>query len=163
MSKPWEVDDGLWTRIEPLVLVVQRRYRHPGRRRLDGWQVFCRILFVVHTGIPWRFLPQELGFGSGMTCWRRLRDWNEAGVRQRLHELLLAELRTADMLVLSRAAVDSSHIRAMKRGPATDRSCGPSLSAAPDRSAGLCHDRRPRCGHGGRARCASSPGQCLRR
>ncbi|WP_435839891.1 IS5 family transposase [Streptomyces canus] len=118
-SKPWEVDDGLWTRIAPLVPVVQRRYRHPGRRRLDDRQVLCGILFVLHTGIPWRFLPQELGFGSGMTCWRRLRDWNEAGVWQRLHELLLAELRTADMLDLSRAAVDSSHIRAMKGGPAT--------------------------------------------
>ncbi|MFC8237664.1 hypothetical protein [Streptomyces sp. NPDC057284] len=39
-------------------------------------------------GVP----PQELGFGSRMTCWRRLRDWNEAGVWQQLHELLLAEL-----------------------------------------------------------------------
>jgi hypothetical protein len=54
-----------------------------------------------------------------MTCWRRLRDWNEAGVWQRLHELLLAELRAVDMLDLSRAAVDSSHIRAMKGGSAT--------------------------------------------
>ncbi|WP_449657645.1 IS5 family transposase [Streptomyces doebereineriae] len=121
-SKPCEVDDGLWIRIEPLVPVVQCRYRHPGRRRLDDRQVLCGILFVLHTGIPWRFLPQELGFGSGMTCWRRLRDWNEAGVWQRLHELLLAELRTADMLDLSRAAVDSSHIRAMKSG----RPTGPS-------------------------------------
>ncbi|MFD3621645.1 IS5 family transposase [Streptomyces sp. NPDC058676] len=117
-SKPWEVDDGLWARIEPLLPVVQRRYRHPGRRRLDDRQVLCGILFVLYTGIPWRFLPQELGFGSGMTCWRRLRDWNEAGVWQRLHELLLAELRRADMLD-PRAAVDSSHIRAMKGGPAT--------------------------------------------
>jgi len=81
--------------------------------------VLSGILFVLYTGIPWRFLPQELGFGSGMTCWRRLRDWNEAGVWQRLHELLLAELRAVDMLDLSRAAVDSSHIRAMKGGPAT--------------------------------------------
>jgi hypothetical protein len=54
-----------------------------------------------------------------MTCWRRLRDWNEAGVWQRLHELLLSELRAADLLDFSRAAVDSSHIRAMKGGPAT--------------------------------------------
>lgn len=59
------------------------------------------------------------GFGSGMTCWRRLRDWNEAGVWQRLHELLLSELRAADLLDSSRAAVYSSHIRAMKGGPAT--------------------------------------------
>jgi transposase len=113
------VDDGLWARIEPLPPVVQRRYRHPGRRRLDDRQVLSGILFVLYTGIPWRFLPQELGFGSGMTCWRRLRDRNEAGVWQRLHELLLAELRAVDMLDLSRAAVDSSHIRAMKGGPAT--------------------------------------------
>ena len=81
--------------------------------------MLCGILFVLHTGIPWRFLPQEMGFGSEMTCWRRLRDGNEAGVWQRVHELLLAELETADMLDLSGAAVDSSHIRAMKGGPAT--------------------------------------------
>jgi transposase len=45
-------------------------------------------LLVLYTGIPWEFLPQEPGSGSGMTCWRRLRDWHEAGVRQWLHELL---------------------------------------------------------------------------
>lgn len=86
--------------------------------------MLCGILFVLYTGIRWEFLPQELGFGSGMTCWRRLRDWNEAGVWQRLHELLLSELllselRAADLLDFPRAAVDSSHIRAMKGGPAT--------------------------------------------
>ena len=50
------------------------------------------ILFVLQTGIPWEYLPQEIGCGSGMTCWRRLREWQEAGVWQRLHELLLAKL-----------------------------------------------------------------------
>lgn len=92
---------------------------YPGRRRLGDRPVLCGILFVLHTGIPWRHLPWELGFGSGMTCWRRLRDWNDAGVWQRLHELLLAELRGAGLLDFSRAAVDSSHVRAMKGGPAT--------------------------------------------
>lgn len=77
---------------------------------------------MLYTGIRWEFLPQELGYGSGMTCWRRLRDWNEAGLWQRLHELLLAELRGAGALDFSRAAVDSSHLRAMKGGPATGRS-----------------------------------------
>ena len=59
--------------------------------------MLCGILFVLYTGIHWEFLPQELGYGSGMTCWRRLRDWNEAGVWRRLHELLLAELRAANL------------------------------------------------------------------
>ncbi|GAA0410489.1 hypothetical protein GCM10010357_34400 [Streptomyces luteireticuli] len=50
----------------------------------------CGILFALCTGIQWEWLPQELGFGSSMTCWRRLRDWNNAGVWQRLHEILRA-------------------------------------------------------------------------
>lgn len=40
---------------------------------------------MLHTGIQWEYLPQEPGFGSGMTCRLRLRAWNEAGVWQRLH------------------------------------------------------------------------------
>ena len=55
------------------------------------------IVRAVHR-IPWEFPPQELGFGSGMTCWRRLRDWHEAGVWQQLHEALLAELNAAGAL-----------------------------------------------------------------
>jgi transposase len=93
---PWIVPDGLWERIEPLLPKRTRRFRHPGRKPLDDRKALSGILFVLHTGIPWEFLPQELGFGSGMTCWRRLHDWNEAGVWQRLHELLLAELQGAD-------------------------------------------------------------------
>ncbi|SOR76538.1 Transposase [Streptomyces chartreusis NRRL 3882] len=89
----------------------------PGRRALDDRKVMCGILFVLYTGIRWEWLPAELGFGSGMTCWRRLRDWNNAGVWQRLHEVLLAELRAADRLDMSRAVIDSSHIRALKGGP----------------------------------------------
>ncbi|MFD8222191.1 IS5 family transposase [Streptomyces sp. NPDC059697] len=116
---PWIVSDELWARIEPLVPVVPRRVDHPGRKRLDDRKVLSGILFVLYTGIPWEFLPQELGFGSGMTCWRRLRDWNDAGVWQRLHESLLAELNAAGALDWSRAVIDGSHVRAMKGGPPT--------------------------------------------
>jgi transposase len=94
--KPWEVSDELWAVIEPLLPKVERRSRHPGRRRRDDRQVLQGILFVLHTGISWEHLPQELGFGSGMTCWRRLAEWYEASVWQRLHEVLLAKLRAAD-------------------------------------------------------------------
>ena len=62
-------------------------------------------------------MPKELGFGSGMTCWRRLRDWNEAGVWQRLHEELPAELNAAGALDWSRAVIEGSPVRAMKGGP----------------------------------------------
>lgn len=118
---PWIVPDGLWARIEPLLPVAPRRTDHPGRKRLDDRKALSGILFVLYTAIPWEFLPQELGFGSGMTCWRRLRDWNEAGVWQQLHETLLAELNAAGELDWSKAVVDGSHIRALKGGPKLDR------------------------------------------
>ena len=114
---PWIVPDGLWERIEPLLPVKPRAVRYSGRKPLPDRKVLCGILFVLHTGIQWEFLPQELGFGSGMTCWRRLEAWHTAGVWQQLHELLLAELRGADQLDWSKAVVDSSHLRAMKGGP----------------------------------------------
>jgi transposase len=95
---PWIVPDDLWERIEPLLPRPAPRVNGAGRKRLPDRQVLCGILFVLHTGIQWEYLPQELGFGSGMTCWRRLAEWNEAGVWRRLHEVLLAELHAADRL-----------------------------------------------------------------
>lgn len=127
---PWIVPDGLWQRIEPLLPKRERNPRHPGRKRIPDRQVLCGILFVLHTGIQWEFLPQELGFGSGMTCWRRLEEWNRAGVWQRLHELLLAELQAAGKLDWSRAVIDSSHVRAARRGPKAARA----RSTAPARA-----------------------------
>lgn len=118
---PWIVPDDLWERVEVLLPVKPRRYRSPGRSRLPDRQVLCGILFVLHTGIQWEFLPQELGFGSGMTCWRRLEEWNTAGVWQQLHELLLTELQVAGKLDWSRVVVDSSHVRAARRGPEAGR------------------------------------------
>jgi transposase len=88
-----------------------RRFRYPGRKPVDDRKAL--------TGICWEDLPQEMGCGSGMTCWRRLRDWNEAGVWQALHEVLLEELNSADRIDWSRAAVDSSSVRALGGGEKT--------------------------------------------
>ena len=81
-----------------------------GRPRLSDERALNGILFVLRTGTPWEHLPQELGFGSGMTCWRRLRDWQAAGVWHRLHMALLAELRSADKLDFSRTSVDGASV-----------------------------------------------------
>ncbi|MBB2939331.1 transposase [Amycolatopsis bartoniae] len=121
------VEDGLWELIEPLLPKVERRFRYPGRKWLDDRRALCGILFVLYTGMPWEFLPQELGYGSGMTCWRRLRDLTEAGVWQQLHELLLARLNAPGLLDWSRAAIDGSPVRALKGG----RKPGPARLTAP--------------------------------
>ena len=128
---PWMVLDGLWERIKPLLAVVSRHCDHPGRKRLEDRKVLSGILFVLYTGIPWEFMPQELGFGSGMTCWRRLRDWHQAGVWQQLHEALLADLNAAGALDWSRAVIDSSHVRAVKGGPKPARARSTAPSRAP--------------------------------
>lgn len=111
------VDDELWELIQPLLPSPKiRRRRYPGRKPLSNRQALTGILFVLRSGIPWEMLPQEMGCGSGMTCWRRLRDWQEAGVWQQLHELLLRKIREADRIDWSRAMVDSGSIRAVGGG-----------------------------------------------
>jgi transposase len=98
-----------------------RRSRHPGRKPLDNRAVLTGILFILQTGLRWDLLPQEMGCGSGMSCWRRLRDWQAVGVCDELHEVLLARLRAADQIDWSRVIVDSSSIRAMGAGQKRDR------------------------------------------
>lgn len=116
-AKPWVVSDELWERIEPLLPRVERRFRYPGRKRLPDRQALQGILFVLHTGMAWRHLPLELGFGGGSTCYRRLEEWQRAGVWERLHEVLLAELHADGLIEWSRAVADGSHVQAKKGAP----------------------------------------------
>lgn len=116
MGKPI-IDDELWKRIEPLLPQPKpRRERYPGRKPIPDRAALNGILYVLRTGLRWRDLPAEMGCGSGVSCWRRLRDWQKAGVWDRLHELLLAELRAAGQIDLSRVILDSSSVRAIGAG-----------------------------------------------
>ena len=119
------VSDELWKLVEPLLPPMVASPKG-GRPPVGNREVLTGILFVLRSGIPWTMLPQELGCGCGMTCWRRLRDWHEAGVWKRLHEVLLTELNAADQIDWSRAIVDSSSIRAVLGGqkPAPTRRIG---------------------------------------
>jgi transposase len=116
MAKPI-LDIKLWEIVEPLLpRPKKRRRRYPGRKPLDNRQVLCAILFVLKTGLPWEHLPLELGWGSGMTAWRRLHAWQKSGVWRKIHEALLAHLQQADQIDWSRAIVDSSSVRAVHGG-----------------------------------------------
>ena len=112
MAKPL-VPDELWAIVEPL-LPPHASGEKGGRPPVDDRACFAGILFVLKTGIGWEDLPAEMGCGSGMTCWRRLRDWHEAGVWDRLHRLLLDELGAADQIDWERACLDSASIPAKK-------------------------------------------------
>jgi transposase len=107
--------DSLWELIEPL-LPPDKPPKCIGRPAVPNRQALTGILFVLRTGIPWEYLPQEMGCGSGMTCWRRLHAWQHAGVWQRVHEQFLACLNEADAIDWSRAVVDSASVRAVFGG-----------------------------------------------
>ncbi|MFF1838304.1 IS5 family transposase [Streptomyces sp. NPDC058231] len=111
------VPDDLWDRIVPLLPArPARRHHHPGRLPVSDRAVLAGIVYVLRKGVAWRDVPIQVVGCSGVTAWRRLRDWTEAGVWPRLHEVLLAELREADLLDMDEAAIDGSHVRALKRG-----------------------------------------------
>jgi transposase len=105
------VSDALWEVIAPL-LPVEPPKPKGGRPRISDRAALMGILFVLKTGLPWEYLPQELGCGSGVTCWRRLRDWEKAGVWHRLHRALLDQLGEADQIDWSRASLDGSSVQA---------------------------------------------------
>ncbi len=104
----------LWKKIEPVIAEMDPQSR-TGRPRVPDRDALRGILFVLKAGIQWEFLPQEMGCGSGMTCWRRLKRWHELGVWDRVHRLLLDELQEAGKLDWSRASLDASSLPA-KRG-----------------------------------------------
>ncbi|MBP2303413.1 transposase [Azospirillum picis] len=108
------VSDALWAIVEPLIPPEPPKPKG-GRPRLDDRAALTGILFVLRTGIPWELLPMEMGCGSGMTCWRRLHEWQQAGVWERLHRVLLDRLGYANAINWDRAAVDSASVPA-KRG-----------------------------------------------
>ncbi|MFI0219984.1 IS5 family transposase [Streptomyces lydicus] len=109
--------DDLWQRVAPLLPPAPERRRcHPGRLRVSDRAALAGVLYVLRTGVAWRDVPAKTVGCSGVTAWRRLRDWTEAGVWPRLHATLLTELRRAGLLDLDDCAADGSHIRALKRG-----------------------------------------------
>lgn len=108
------VSDELWSVVEPL-LPPEARKPKGGRPRVSDRAALTGIIFVLRSGIGWEVLPQEMGCGSGMTCWRRLHDWQQAGVWERLHQELLQRLADADKLDWARASLDSASVAA-KRG-----------------------------------------------
>src|SRR5712692_6907964 len=126
--------DPLWDLVEPFLPIPPRRLKG-GRPRVSDRACLTGILFVLRSGIPWQMLPQELGCGSGMTCWRRVRDWQQTGVWDLVHFALLDWLARDDRIDCSPAVVDSCSSFAvcacgMTSGPTSTRHS--SRSGAPD-------------------------------
>ncbi|KPM57885.1 transposase [Pseudomonas putida] len=127
------VSKELWLQLQPLIPTFTPSAKGGARKlAVSDEAALNGILFVLHTGIPWEDLPQSLGYGSGMTCWRRLRNWSAAGVWQRLHQAMLMRLREHDQIDWSRASIDGSSVpsprgaRKQARTPPTEENSAPS-------------------------------------
>jgi transposase len=130
MRKPL-LPDVLWAIVAPLLPPEPPkprggRPRVPDRARLTG------ILFVLKSGMPWEYLPVEMGCDSGVTCWRRLRDWQQAGVWDRLHRTLLDRLGDADRIDWERASLDSASVPAKRGATRSDRTRPIAAGPAPN-------------------------------
>jgi transposase len=113
MAKPLLTDE-LWERIQPQ-LPPEPPKPKGGRPRVPDRAALTGILFILKTGCR-EYLPQEMGCGSGMTCWRRLRDWQAAGVWKKIWQRLLNELGLAGQIDWSTSAIDSCSVRALFGG-----------------------------------------------
>ena len=107
--------DALWHEIKPL-LPPHRKHPKGGHPWRDDRNCLRGIIFVLRTGMAWNQLPAELGCGSGVTCWRRFRDWTRSGVWPRLHRRLLEHLNALGQIDLSKAVIDSCSVRAVFGG-----------------------------------------------
>ena len=124
------VSDALWNEIGGF-FPKERRSRKGGRPRVSNRACFTGIVYVLRTGMPWRFVPRELGCGSGVTCWRRLRAWTRAGVWSKIHSKMLDAMGREGQLDASLAIMDSASVRALFGGrtPARTPRIGPRKAA----------------------------------
>jgi len=112
------VSNELWRQLQPLIPAFVRSAKGGARKlTVSDEAALNGILFVLQTGIPWEDLPQSLGYGSGMTCWRRLRDWNTAGVWEQLHQAMLIRLREHDQIGPALMAPRCQAPRGQETGP----------------------------------------------
>ena len=110
------VPDELWESVEPLLPRHKARAGKRGRPPVDDRAALTGIIFVLHSGIPWWMLPREMGCGSGVTCWRRLRQWQRRGVWKKLLAAALQRVGQEKGIDWDKAVVDSQSIRAVFGG-----------------------------------------------
>src|SRR5439155_6175321 len=103
MKQP-SLSDELWNAIRPLMPPEPAR-PDGGRPRVPDRAALTGILFVLRNRIAWESLPRELGCGSGMTCWRRLREWQQAGVWPHIRRVLIERLAEAGRIDWTRASM----------------------------------------------------------
>ena len=82
----WVLKDEQWERVAPL---LPGKAGDPGRTGSDNRLFLEAVLWMVRTGAPWRDLPEA--FGCWNSVFRRFRRWAQAGLFERLFQILSGE------------------------------------------------------------------------
>src|SRR5205809_781378 len=84
----WRVDDALWARVAPLLVVVKPR-KKPGRPRNADRPLFNGVIWVLRTGAQWQEVPRE--FGAKSTVHDRFQEWVQSGAFAHAWTVLLED------------------------------------------------------------------------
>jgi len=82
----WEVPDGLWDVIEPLLAQYDPAPRM-GRPRINQRHALNGVIYRVRTGCQWNALPKE--FGDDVSIYRTLQRWESRGIFEKVWAVLL--------------------------------------------------------------------------
>jgi len=107
----WQLDDKDWARIQE-VFPVQVIGPKGGRPQANTRRVLEALIWFARAGCPWEYMPKN--FPSWSTCRRRLIEWEEQGVLQKVHQHLLALLDEAGKLRMEETFLDGTFVPAKK-------------------------------------------------
>jgi putative transposase len=135
----WEVDDALWERVAPL-LVIHKFRKKPGRPRSDDRRILNGLIWLARTGSQWSAIPER--FGPKSTLHDRFQEWVEAGAFRKAWAVLLQEFDGLEGIDWTWQAADGCIVKAPlgKRGllarrkrrapiPRTGGKAGPSATS----------------------------------
>jgi transposase len=96
--------DEQWALIEPHLRIEPKSGF--GRPRADCRQVFEAVLFMLHTGMQWRFLPRS--FPPKSTVHDYLQGWCQKGSFRRLLSGLIRDLLERGQISIDQGFVDAT-------------------------------------------------------
>lgn len=108
-----DLSDALWERVRPLL--PSRPPARTGRPPVDDRACFGGVVYVLRNGVRWQALA-DTTYPSGSTCWRRHKEWTEAGVWHAVWQVVLGELNAAGDLDVSEVILDGTFVEAKKGG-----------------------------------------------
>jgi transposase len=105
------LSDEQWSWIEPFVRIERKT---TGRPRADEREVFEAILFMLHTGIQWRYLPA--GFPPKSTVHDYLQLWCRRDAFRKLFAALIGRMLKLGRLDLEKGFIDATFAAAKGGG-----------------------------------------------